>query len=106
MIRRPRGRDHNTCATLVADLCGVTGVRLDGAATSLLSCHTGWVCRSVTPPPAQCRVTLGVCDAGVTIPQLAIISCVGILGGIYIWKPLLIRYKTEQHVAATPAQPK
>lgn len=33
---------------------------------------------------------------GVTIPQLMVVTVIGVLGGVYIWQPLLIKYRNEQ----------
>lgn len=32
---------------------------------------------------------------GVTVPQLMIVTAIGFLGGVYIWQPLIIKYKNE-----------
>lgn len=32
---------------------------------------------------------------GVTVPQLMVVTAVGFLGGVYIWKPLILRFKDE-----------
>lgn len=33
---------------------------------------------------------------GVTVPQLMVVTVIGFLGGIYIWKPLLLSYKAQK----------
>jgi len=37
---------------------------------------------------------------GVTVPQLMIVTAIGFLGGVYIWKPLLTRYNIENKIGA------
>lgn len=32
---------------------------------------------------------------GVTVPQLMLVTAIGFLGGVYIWKPLILKYKNE-----------
>lgn len=41
----------------------------------------------------------------VTVPQLAVVTFVGILGGVYIWKPLLVKFKAEQSGSSSGATP-
>lgn len=33
---------------------------------------------------------------GVTVPQLMVVTAIGVLGGIYIWQPLILKYKNEK----------
>jgi len=41
---------------------------------------------------------------GVTVPQLMVVTAIGLLGGIYIWQPLILKYKNEKKTEAeTPA---
>ncbi|XP_017464712.1 PREDICTED: uncharacterized protein LOC108358080 [Rhagoletis zephyria] len=32
---------------------------------------------------------------GITVQQLMIVTAVGFLGGVYIWKPLILKYRAE-----------
>lgn len=32
---------------------------------------------------------------GVTVPQLMVVTAIGFLGGVYIWQPLILKYKNE-----------
>lgn len=38
---------------------------------------------------------------GVTVPQLMIVTAIGFLGGVYIWQPLIIKYKNESKAENT-----
>jgi len=37
---------------------------------------------------------------GFTLPQVALVATLGVFGGIYIWKPLLIKFKIEKSTEA------
>lgn len=39
---------------------------------------------------------------GLTTGQIALVTILGVFGGVYVWKPLLLRYKTEYN----PEKPK
>ncbi|XP_054745171.1 uncharacterized protein LOC129249396 [Anastrepha obliqua] len=32
---------------------------------------------------------------GVTVQQLMVVTAVGFLGGVYIWKPLILKFRSE-----------
>lgn len=32
---------------------------------------------------------------GVTVPQLMVVTAIGFLGGVYIWQPLILKYKND-----------
>lgn len=32
---------------------------------------------------------------GVTVQQLMVVTAIGFLGGVYIWKPLILKYRAE-----------
>lgn len=32
---------------------------------------------------------------GITVPQLMVITALGVLGGVYIWQPLIVKWKKE-----------
>jgi len=42
---------------------------------------------------------------GVTVPQLMVVTAIGVLGGIYIWQPLILKYKNDKKTEAEPAAP-
>lgn len=32
---------------------------------------------------------------GITVQQLMVVTAIGFLGGVYIWKPLILKYRAE-----------
>lgn len=34
---------------------------------------------------------------GVTVPQLMVVTAIGIIGGVYIWRPLIVKWKGESN---------
>lgn len=32
---------------------------------------------------------------GITVPQLMVVTAIGFLGGVYIWQPLILKYRNE-----------
>lgn len=40
---------------------------------------------------------------GVTVPQLMVVTALGVLGGVYIWQPLILKYKNDNKSDGEPA---
>lgn len=34
---------------------------------------------------------------GITTQQLMVVTAIGFLGGVYIWKPLILKWKNEEN---------